>query len=252
MRQDFARFGAHPPGEQSAVEPDASGRGVVVDSFAGSVRVEFDHEAAFTPLGQLPFFIEFSEDRGAVRGVRGGLPAALHQPERAQEARRAGDGDVVDVGRAQALRAYRSAARRRRVARASRHEQDRQRGRGSAGVRGDRGRSGRERTGCESSRPLRGAAFEQAVDPRRRYAGEAALRPSGRSGGRLQSQEAWAAQPLLSHLFDGGDAIGSRGGCERGRRAYFPSQRAWPVGVVGSHAARWLAFSFARRQGLRQ
>ena len=74
----------------------------------------------------------FSEGRGAVRGVGGGLPAALHEPERAQETRRAGDGDVVDVGRAQALRAYRGAARRRRVARASRHEQDRQRGRGSA------------------------------------------------------------------------------------------------------------------------
>ena len=56
MGQDFARFGAHPSGEQSPVEPDASGVGVVVDSFAGSIRVEFDHEAAFTPLGQLPFF----------------------------------------------------------------------------------------------------------------------------------------------------------------------------------------------------
>jgi hypothetical protein len=51
MREDLARFGVHPLGEQSAVEADASGVGVVVDSFAGSVRVEFDHEAALTPLG---------------------------------------------------------------------------------------------------------------------------------------------------------------------------------------------------------
>ena len=120
------------------------------------------------------------------------LHAALHEPERAQEARRAGDDDVVDVGREQALRAYRGAARRRRVARASRHEQDRQRGHGPAGVRGDRGRSGRE-LDTGSSRPLRGAAFERAADTRRRYDGEAAVRPSGRSGGRLQSQEASAA-----------------------------------------------------------
>ena len=64
MGEDLARFGAHPSGEQSAVEPDASGMGVVVDSFAGSVRVEFDHEAAFTPLGQLPFFIDFLKTAG--------------------------------------------------------------------------------------------------------------------------------------------------------------------------------------------
>src|SRR5271167_738445 len=64
MGEDLARFGAHPPGEQSPVEPDASGVGVVVDSFAGSVRVEFDHEAAFTPLGQLPFFIDFLKTAG--------------------------------------------------------------------------------------------------------------------------------------------------------------------------------------------
>ena len=36
----------------------------MVDSFAGSIRVEFDHEAAFTPLGQLPFFIDFLKAAG--------------------------------------------------------------------------------------------------------------------------------------------------------------------------------------------
>ena len=64
MGEDLRCFGAHPPGEQSAVEPDASGMGVVVDSFGGPVRVEFDHEAAFTPLGQLPFFIDFLKAAG--------------------------------------------------------------------------------------------------------------------------------------------------------------------------------------------
>ena len=33
--------------------------GVDLDSFFGPVRVEWDHEAAMTPLGQLPFFIDF-------------------------------------------------------------------------------------------------------------------------------------------------------------------------------------------------
>jgi hypothetical protein len=36
----------------------------VVDKFAGSVRVEWDHAAAFTPLGQLPFFIDFLKMAG--------------------------------------------------------------------------------------------------------------------------------------------------------------------------------------------
>jgi hypothetical protein len=37
---------------------------VVVDSFAGPVRVEWDREASFTPLGQLPFFIDFLKTAG--------------------------------------------------------------------------------------------------------------------------------------------------------------------------------------------
>jgi len=36
------------------------------------------------------------------------------------------------------------------------------------------------------------------------------LSPSGRGGAGLQSQEAWASEPLLSHLFDGFDASGPR------------------------------------------
>jgi len=32
---------------------------VSLDSFAGPVHVEWDTEAALTPLGQLPFFIDF-------------------------------------------------------------------------------------------------------------------------------------------------------------------------------------------------
>ena len=38
--------------------------GVDLDSFFGPVRVEWDHEAAMTPLGQLPFFIDFLKTAG--------------------------------------------------------------------------------------------------------------------------------------------------------------------------------------------
>ena len=39
-------------------------RRVFVDSFAGPVHVECDREVAFTPLGQLPFFIDFLKEAG--------------------------------------------------------------------------------------------------------------------------------------------------------------------------------------------
>jgi len=64
MSDDFAPIGVHPAGEQSAVAVRAPAAPVVVDSFAGSVRVEWDQEAAFTPLGQLPFFIHFLKTAG--------------------------------------------------------------------------------------------------------------------------------------------------------------------------------------------
>src|ERR1700733_3176681 len=136
------------------------------------------------------------ENGGFVRGVRGGLPAELHEPERAADARRVGNGDVVDAGGAQALFTYRGAARRRRAARASRHEADRQRGRGAARLRGDRGR-GWGGVAWGSSRPLRGAASVRAVDSRRRYDGEAALWPPGRRCSWVQSTKARTTEPLL-------------------------------------------------------
>ena len=54
--------------------------GVVVDSFAGSVRVEFDHEAAFTPLGQLPFFIDFLKTAGLFEAFVADCPLRYTSP----------------------------------------------------------------------------------------------------------------------------------------------------------------------------
>jgi hypothetical protein len=42
-----------------AAETKARHKGVSLDSFAGPVHVEWDTEVALTPLGQLPFFIDF-------------------------------------------------------------------------------------------------------------------------------------------------------------------------------------------------
>jgi hypothetical protein len=64
MTHDLSDSGLHPPGEQSLVAAGGSPAGVLVDSFSGLVRVEWDHEASFTPLGQLPFFIDFLKTAG--------------------------------------------------------------------------------------------------------------------------------------------------------------------------------------------
>jgi hypothetical protein len=46
-------------GGQSPVERKGDALGIGIDSFNGPVRVEWAREAALTPLGQLPFFIDF-------------------------------------------------------------------------------------------------------------------------------------------------------------------------------------------------
>src|SRR5271166_904469 len=70
----------------------------------------------------------FSQGERTVRRLGRRLSAALRQSQRAEEARRCGDGDARHAGRSQALRPYRCAALRRCPSGAARHEQDRQRG----------------------------------------------------------------------------------------------------------------------------
>ena len=46
---------AHPAGEQ----PEVAGQSAIADTYAGRVHVEWDAAAPVTPLGQLPFFIDY-------------------------------------------------------------------------------------------------------------------------------------------------------------------------------------------------
>ena len=73
-----------PSGEQPKVE-QASAGSVVADTFAGRIHVEWDSRAAVTPLGQLPFFIEFLKQGGLFDGFVADCPLHLHKPERAQK-----------------------------------------------------------------------------------------------------------------------------------------------------------------------
>jgi len=61
---DLSDSSLHRVGEQPPVEDDGPPEGVSLDSFAGLVHVEWDSEAALTPLGQLPFFIDFLKSAG--------------------------------------------------------------------------------------------------------------------------------------------------------------------------------------------
>ena len=49
----------HPTGEQLPVTRNPLSEAVEVDTFAGKLHIEWDSSAAVTPMGQLPFFIQF-------------------------------------------------------------------------------------------------------------------------------------------------------------------------------------------------
>ena len=50
---------AHPLGEQALVEQSGSNESMALDSFGGRIHVRWSPDEAVTPLGQLPFFIDF-------------------------------------------------------------------------------------------------------------------------------------------------------------------------------------------------
>src|SRR5579863_4094100 len=80
MRRFSPIFPAHPPGEQPEVASDAAPLGAEVDTWAGRVRVEFDQETAMTPLGQLPFFIDFLKTSGLFDALVADCPLHCTSP----------------------------------------------------------------------------------------------------------------------------------------------------------------------------
>ena len=65
MSTDRTGAARHPAGEQPLVVHGKE-RSVIADTFAGRVHVEWEkgEGAAMTPLGQLPFFIEYLKQGG--------------------------------------------------------------------------------------------------------------------------------------------------------------------------------------------
>src|SRR5690242_13916269 len=66
----------HPAGEQATVEE----RVAVADTFGGWVRVEWDATAPVTPLGQLPFFIDYLKQGGLFDAWVADCPLLLRSP----------------------------------------------------------------------------------------------------------------------------------------------------------------------------
>src|SRR5215472_17344691 len=76
MGTDLSARIPHPVGEQPEVEEWSA----VADTFAGRVHIEWDTTAPVTPLGQLPFFIEYLKQGGLFDGWVADCPLLFTSP----------------------------------------------------------------------------------------------------------------------------------------------------------------------------
>lgn len=79
MSDELGGAGDHPLGEQPGGVLAAHGA-VSVETFGGRVHVEWDAAAPVTPLGQLPFFIEFLKQGGLFDGWVADCPLRFTSP----------------------------------------------------------------------------------------------------------------------------------------------------------------------------
>jgi len=70
----------HPAGDRPGVEREVSGERVTVDTYAGPVHVEWDPDAAVTPLGHLVFFAEYLKVSGRFDAVVADCPLFYTSP----------------------------------------------------------------------------------------------------------------------------------------------------------------------------
>jgi len=66
----------HPEGEQPTVEEFSA----TAETFAGRVHVEWDSDGLVTPLGQLPFFVEYLKQAGLFAGWVADCPLTFSSP----------------------------------------------------------------------------------------------------------------------------------------------------------------------------
>jgi hypothetical protein len=85
MSHDLPSLSVHPTGEQPSIEQDAAPAAATLDTWAGAVRVEWDHTAPMTPYGQLPFFIEFLKVAGLFDALVADCPLAYTSPHASEK-----------------------------------------------------------------------------------------------------------------------------------------------------------------------
>lgn len=97
----------HPQGERELVKTGASSPAVFVDTYGGRVHVEWDPQADVTPLGQLPFFIDFLKTAELWKPWVNDCPPGVYEQQRAKDDQRVGHTVYVGAGGTQALRPHR-------------------------------------------------------------------------------------------------------------------------------------------------
>src|ERR1700755_2730151 len=64
----------HPAGDLPSVVEGAAGGPIVIDTYAGPVRIEWDADAAVTALGHFAFFVEYLKLSGRFDALVGDCP----------------------------------------------------------------------------------------------------------------------------------------------------------------------------------
>ncbi len=82
MADELVVSRAHPPGERAASNLEPVPDKLTVDSFAGKISVQWQWalEEAVTPLGQLPFFIDFPKQSGLFEQLVQEAPLSYTSP----------------------------------------------------------------------------------------------------------------------------------------------------------------------------
>lgn len=82
---------AHLPGERPAGDLAPVPDKLTVDSFVGKICVQWTLEEAVTPLGQLPFFIDFLKPLALLQQLVRQVPLTYDSPNAQTPLGRAGD-----------------------------------------------------------------------------------------------------------------------------------------------------------------
>ena len=191
------------------------------------------------------------ESEPDVRQARRGRPVRLHEPKRAEGARRGRHDGAGDPGRVQEVPPHRADPERHGV-------------RGAAGddeghvrrVRAPRAQELRRGHARRMADPAR-AGGDGVPSPVRLRAGrgqhgEDRVRAPGRRGARLQPAQAGAAELQLPHLFHRGGESDARRGRHAGQAAFRPVRHAVAEELSGRPAEELLAQAPERRRGIRQ